>query len=182
MTLPRTPSQFAATIGSIFPLAKVHRTGGWAGVENAICVGQLQGPEVLLACNPAATDLRRESAGLCAARLASTSEDLVVQFTKQLITSESFVADGRTASQIFPGADLHFHVTCSEGESLSRRLAEGEDADTFLLRQKIDAARVKPNENTQVIDTGGKTPRESLDEILDRIKSWRSPGAPPSKT
>ena len=53
---------------------------------------------------------RRQARGLRAAELAVREESLLVDAAKLLVRHGSFVADGRTVSQIFPDADVHFHA------------------------------------------------------------------------
>jgi len=110
--------------------------------------------------------LVQESVGLIAAQLATREEACLVDAARSLVRHESFVADGRTISQIFPDADWHFQIVVDQELAKQRRQEQGCDTVAFLDRRRLDAPRLSFAPQAIVIDTTGKTPKQSLEEIL----------------
>ncbi|QQN65257.1 (d)CMP kinase [Bradyrhizobium diazoefficiens] len=90
----------------------------------------------------------------------------LVHTAKQFVRHQSFVADGRTVSQIFLDADIHFFVSAEKSVARSRRVAEGQDAALFDQRWSLDEHRLRAPLNSIAIDTTSKEPDEILSELL----------------
>ena len=122
---------------------------------------------VVLAGSNISTRLIQEEVGLAAARLATVEKVRLVETAKAFVRHDSFVADGRTVSRIFPNADWHFQVIVAQEAARERRRAQGGDPDLFDQRWQLDADRLTRAPGAIIIDTTEKTPEQSLQVILD---------------
>jgi cytidylate kinase len=115
--------------------------------------------------------LKTEEVGLMAARLANGNFTLLAAMAKMMVGHESFICDGRNVDEIYPEADFKFYIQADVKERIARRLKEAGDIQSFRNREKIDTERLIGfiASNKIVIDTTGKTPDESLHELLSYI-------------
>jgi CMP/dCMP kinase len=113
--------------------------------------------------------LRSEAIGLLAARTAAADEGTLVDAAKLFVRHTNFVADGRTVSQVYPHASIHFFVFADQSVARSRRVAEGQEGPLFDERWRLDQSRICAAAGSISIDTTNRTPDEILPDLLRHV-------------
>ncbi|MBI3337111.1 MAG: (d)CMP kinase [Candidatus Staskawiczbacteria bacterium] len=110
--------------------------------------------------------IKTEEVGLLATRMAHRLKDLEIS----LIRHTDFICDGRTCgTEIYPDADFKFYITANKKERFDRRSKDDGDKEIMSQREILDESRLMIPANAIVIDTSGKTKKESLREILSSL-------------
>lgn len=163
--------------GLIFrALASLRQAYDWSEITQLVTARSLQLVDgIRLFELDHTASLRSEAAGLVAARLIQTEEQELVRAAKLLVKHDNFVADGRTVSQIFPHADLHFHVVADQAVARARRMIDGDAPTLFDERWRLDNGRVKAVAQSVVIDTSERTPDDVLGELLRHVAKLTGP-------
>ncbi len=130
---------------------------------------KLQGGEVFHGLNLLG-GLRSEEAGLCAARLATRGETEIARVAQLFVRHQSFVADGRTISRIYPEAEWHFQLVADAETARIRRESQIGVSPAFLERRKIDERRPALSPRAVIVDTTGKSVNTSFAEIIEHLE------------
>jgi CMP/dCMP kinase len=106
-------------------IADLRLTREWPAIERLVAqrMARMEFGQFVLNDSILTKRLVTEEAGLVAARLAVHEEKQLVAAAKRFVVHESFVADGRTISQIYPNADWHFQIGAEWGVAQERRRA-----------------------------------------------------------
>jgi cytidylate kinase len=142
--------------------------------------------EVLLEGENVTSDLRMETTGARASKLAAYPEvrDALMKRQRLFARGDGLVADGRDmGTVVFPAADLKIYLTASIDERAKRRYKEliekGEDVSLRALEEQV-RARDERDTNREVsplvaaedaveLDTSNMSALEVLDTVLHII-------------
>lgn len=113
--------------------------------------------------------LKTEEVGLLSAKLASQNFLLIASMAKTMVKHKDFICDGRNVDEIYPEAQYKFYVGATREERFGRRLRDLGDSRALQEREELDSMKLTIS-NKIVIDTTGKTEKESLSELLSFIR------------
>ncbi len=165
------------------------------GLDVAFGTGPAGEESILLDGEEVSRDIRSESCGAAASRIAALPQvrDALVEHQRGLCQAPGLVADGRDmGSVIFPAAQLKVFLTASPEERAVRRHKQlkekginvslaGLSAD-IAERDQRDAARpvapLKPCDDAVVVDTTGLTVEDVVARVLGLARGVFGPLIP----
>lgn len=146
-------------------------------------------PRVLLSGEDVSDEIRRESAGAAASRVAALPQVRDALLERQRRMADEYVglvADGRDmGTVVFPSADVKIFLTASAEERAQRRYKQlkglGLDVNLPALvrevaeRDRRDSERavapLRPASDAEVLDTTGMTIDEAVARVLSLVRS-----------
>jgi len=157
-----------------------------AGMDIVFSTETPDTPGILLGGVPVGDELRTETCGMRASRVASLPAVRAALLTRQhqFRTAPGLVADGRDmGSVVFPDAVTKIFLTASPGVRAERRynqlINKGLDADMAELTRAVEvrdaqdatrsASPLEPAEDAIILDSSDMVPDETFDQVLALI-------------